>query len=557
MLLDKIKALAAQHQADNIATRRHLHAHPELSYQEFETSKYVQARLTEIGIPFTVIATTGVLGIIEGKNPTKRVIALRADMDALPIIEENTIDYKSTNEGVMHACGHDVHTTILLGAAKVLWTLRDEFEGTIKLLFQPGEEKNPGGASYMIRDGALENPKPQGIVGLHVHPGLNEGKLSFRKGRVMASADELYVSIKGPGGHAATPHQTVDTILVAAQLIQSLQTIISRNRNPQNPSKRVIALRADMDALPIIEENKIDYKSNNDGVMHACGHDVHTTILLGAAKILWSLREEFEGTIKLLFQPGEEKNPGGATYMIRDGALENPKPQGIVGLHVHPGLNEGKLSFRKGRVMASADELYISIKGPGGHAATPHQTVDTILVAAQLIQSLQTIIARNRNPQNPSVLSICSIHGGNTTNVIPSEVKLMGTFRAMDEVWRFQAHDLMLQQAKGIAIATGAEIDFRVDVGYPTVDNEPILTEAAWRLADAYMGKENVEETEKRMGAEDFGYYSQVIPGCFFRLGVRNESAGIVHNVHTPHFNIDEAAIEQGVGMMAWLGTQL
>ncbi len=391
MLLEKIKSLAAQGQEENIAIRRHLHAHPELSYQEFETCKFVQAQLTKIGIPFTVIATTGVLGIIEGKNPSSRVIALRADMDALPIIEENDVDYKSKNEGVMHACGHDVHTTILLGAAKILWSLRGEFEGTIKLLFQPGEEKNPGGASYMIRDGALQNPTPQGIIGLHVHPGLPYGKLSFRKGRVMASADELYVSIKSSGGHAATPHQTVDTVLVAAQLITSLQTIISRNRNPQNPS----------------------------------------------------------------------------------------------------------------------------------------------------------------------VLSICSIHGGNTTNVIPSEVKLMGTFRAMDEVWRFKAHELMLQQAKGLAIATGAEIDFRVDVGYPTVDNEPMITEAAWRLADEYMGAENVEETELRMGAEDFGYYSQVIPGCFFRLGVRNESKDAIHNVHTPVFKVDEDAIANGVGMMAWLGVSL
>ena len=391
MLLEKIKSLAAQGQEENIAIRRHLHAHPELSYQEFETCKFVQAQLTKIGIPFTVIATTGVLGIIEGKNPSSRVIALRADMDALQIVEENDVDYKSKNEGVMHACGHDVHTTILLGAAKILWSLRGEFEGTIKLLFQPGEEKNPGGASYMIRDGALQNPTPQGIIGLHVHPGLPYGKLSFRKGRVMASADELYVSIKSSGGHAATPHQTVDTVLVAAQLITSLQTIISRNRNPQNPS----------------------------------------------------------------------------------------------------------------------------------------------------------------------VLSICSIHGGNTTNVIPSEVKLMGTFRAMDEVWRFKAHELMLQQAKGLAIATGAEIDFRVDVGYPTVDNEPMITEAAWRLADEYMGAENVEETELRMGAEDFGYYSQVIPGCFFRLGVRNESKDAIHNVHTPVFKVDEDAIANGVGMMAWLGVGL
>jgi len=388
MLQQAIKQLAKQYADEFINIRHHLHAHPELSYQEFETSKFVQDKLRSFNIPFEVKATTGVVGIIRGKNPDSRVIALRADMDALPIQEENEVPYKSQNAGVMHACGHDVHTTILLGAAKILNELKNDWEGTVKLIFQPGEERNPGGASYMIKEGVLDNPKPQGIFGLHVHPGLDLGKLSFRKGRVMASADELYVTIRSKGGHAAAPHLTADTVLTASQLIVSLQQVISRNNNPLSPS----------------------------------------------------------------------------------------------------------------------------------------------------------------------VLSICSVQGGHTTNVIPSEVKLMGTFRAMDEAWRTKAHDLIRKQAKGIAEASGAEIELHIDVGYPTVDNDPTLTETGWQLANAYMGKENVEETEIRMGAEDFGYYTQVIPGCFYRLGVRNTEKGIIHNVHTPQFNIDERAIEAGIGMMAWLG---
>jgi hippurate hydrolase len=391
MLKERIQQLAKQYAPDFISIRHHLHAHPELSYQEFETSKFVQEKLTETGIPFSVMATTGVVGIIKGRNPDRRVIALRADMDALPIREENDIPYKSRNEGVMHACGHDVHTTILLGASKILQELKDEWEGTVKLIFQPGEEKNPGGASLMIKEGVLKGPQPQAIFGLHVHPGLETGKVSFRGGMVMASADEIYITIKGKGGHAAAPHLTVDTILVASHLIVALQQVISRNRNPLSPS----------------------------------------------------------------------------------------------------------------------------------------------------------------------VLSITSVQGGHTTNVIPTEVKLMGTFRAMDEEWRFRAHDLIRKLATGLVHSMGAEIDLHIDVGYPMVYNNEALDPIARANAREFIGADNVLETEVRLGAEDFGYYTRQIPGCFYRLGVMNVEKGITSGVHTPTFNIDERAIGIGVGMMAWMGSNI
>ena len=391
MLKEKIKQLAKQYSPEFIKVRHHLHAYPELSYKEFETSKFVQQKLSELNIPFEIKATTGVIGLIEGKNPSKKIIALRADMDALPIKEENDVSYKSQNAGVMHACGHDVHTSVLLGASKILSELKNEFEGTIKLIFQPGEERNPGGASLLIKEGVLENPKPQAIFGLHVHPGL-----------------------------------------------------------------------------PI-----------------------------------------------------------------------------------------GKLSFRSGVVMASADEIFITVRGKGGHAAAPHTTVDTILVASHLVVALQQIISRNRNPFSPSVLSISSFQGGYTTNVIPSEVKLMGTFRAMDEEWRYKAHDLIRKEAIGLVQSMGAEIDILIDVGYPVVLNNEKLNTLAMQQAEIFMGKENISETEMRMGAEDFGYYTHLIPGCFYRLGVMNTEKGITSGVHTPTFNIDESAIEIGMGMMAWLGSSV
>lgn len=322
-------------------------------------------------------------------------------------------------------------------------------------------------------------------------------------------------------------------------------------------SSRVIALRADIDALPIQEENKTTYTSTVPGIMHACGHDVHTSILLGAAKILHETKQDWEGTVKLIFQPGEEKNPGGASILIKEGVLENPAPTAIVGLHVHPILETGKLSFRSGKAMASADEIYVTVKGKGGHAATPHLTADTVLAASELVVALQKVVSRDKDPLSPSVLSMCAINGGFTTNVIPSEVKLMGTFRAMDESWRFNAHKRMQDVAEGIAKSSGAEIDFKIDVGYPTVYNDPVITERAKSIAVSTVGDNNVEEGELRMGAEDFGYYSQKIAGCFFRLGTGNKQKNITSGVHTPTFDIDEDAIEIGMRMMATFGATL
>lgn len=321
----------------------------------------------------------------------------------------------------------------------------------------------------------------------------------------------------------------------------------------KNPGKKTVALRADMDALPIIEQNEVPYKSQNHGVMHACGHDVHTASLLGAAKILHEIRDEFEGTVKLIFQPGEELIPGGASLMIKDKALENPRPSGIIGQHVMPMIPVGKVGFRKGMYMASADELYITVKGKGGHGAMPETLVDPVLIASHMIVALQQVVSRNASPKIPSVLSFGRVEALGATNIIPNEVKIQGTFRTLNEDWRAKAHKHMLQIAHGIVEGMGGKLDFEIRKGYPFLKNADALTEKAQQAAIDYLGAENVLDLDIWMAAEDFAYYTQEIDGCFYRLGTRNESKGITSGVHTPTFDIDEEALEIGSGLMAFI----
>jgi amidohydrolase len=387
MLKERIKALALDIHPNVVRIRRHLHAHPELSFQESETSAYIKEQLTEIGIPWSPIATTGIVAMLEGKLQSENVIALRADIDALPILEKNTVDYASQNNGVMHACGHDFHTASLLGTAQILQSMRDTFGGRIKLLFQPGEEVLPGGASIMIKDGVLQNPAPTAIIGQHAMPRIDAGKIGIRSGKHMASMDAVIVRVIGKGGHGAEPHKNIDPVVIAAQIIIALQQVVSR-----------------------------------------------------------------------IAQPGE-----------------------------------------------------------------------------------------------PTVLSFGKVIADGAVNVIPDEVYMEGTFRAMNETWRDKAHGRMRDMAEGIAASMGAACEFTIIRGYPFLVNERKLTQQVTQYAIEYLGEENVLEEDIWMAAEDFAYYSQAADSCFYLCGVGNSSKGITSSLHTATFNIDENALNTSCGLMAYL----
>jgi len=391
MLLDEIKKLSLHYAHDNVGARRHLHANPELSYQEYNTSKFVASKLKDLGLkPLEGIAGTGIVVLIEGKNPGKKTVALRADMDALPILETNNVSYKSLNPGVMHACGHDVHTASLLGTAKILNEVKNQFEGSVKFIFQPGEEKNPGGASLMIKAGVLDNPKAEVIIGQHVMP---------------------LVSV-------------------------------------------------------------------------------------------------------------------------------------------------GKVGFREGMYMASSDEIYLTVIGKGGHGAAPDLAIDPVVIAAHIIIALQQIISRNASPKQPTVLTFGKISAEGATNIIPGEVKMAGTFRALNEQWREEGLKKIKKMAEGIAESMGGKCEVVISKGYPYLENDPALTKRLRHAAEEYMGKENVVDIELTLGSEDFAYYSQQIPASFYRLGTRNETKGISSYVHTSTFDIDEDALTIGPGLMAWLAVK-
>ncbi|MBI3512225.1 MAG: amidohydrolase [Bacteroidetes bacterium] len=416
---------------------------------------------------------------------------------------------------------------------------------------------------------------------------MSETKTSSLKSSIQNSAQELLPRIINIRRHLhAHPELSFQEFNTCAFVCDELEALgipfvkmtgtgIVALVKGKNPEKKTIALRADLDALPIKEKNKTEYVSQNEGVMHACGHDVHTASLIGVAHLLNKFRNEFEGTVKLIFQPGEEKAPGGASLMIKDGVLENPAPGCILAQHVFPSLPAGKVGFRSGMYMASTDELYMNVKGKGGHAAMVDEYVNPVLIASTIIAALHQFFMEEgtmlkQAKEIPTVLAFGKIEGKGSTNVIPDVVNVEGTFRTMNEEWRTKAHDYMKKTAEAMAKEMGGACEFRVEKGYPFLVNDSLLTDRARAAAEEYLGKENVIELPQRMTAEDFAFYSQKIPACFYRLGTASPDARLLARaskdgndevgqgkfsigVHNANFDVDESSLLTGMGLMAYV----
>lgn len=317
----------------------------------------------------------------------------------------------------------------------------------------------------------------------------------------------------------------------------------------------VVAVRADMDALPINETIDVPYKSRTAGVKHACGHDVHTTVALGVAEVLTRMRGEVRGTVKFIFQPAEEGPPageeGGAKLMIKEGVLDNPRPDAIFGLHVLPTVEVGKVSCNSGATMASSDKFVAHIRGKKVHGAYPHEGVDAVVVAAEAITALQTVRSRKVDATEPLVISVGMIAGGNRFNIIADDVRLEGTMRTLNEDVRKQAQNLMRATLQGVTMAHGAAFDLEFEENAAVTYNNPELVARTLPTMRRLLGSDNITERKPQMGAEDFAYYQQVIPGFFYFLGVGNKQKGITAMIHTPEFDVDEESIVIGVRVMS------
>jgi len=316
---------------------------------------------------------------------------------------------------------------------------------------------------------------------------------------------------------------------------------------------KTIALRADIDALPITEQNNCDYKSENNGVMHACGHDVHTASLMGAILILNEIKSKLSGKVLFVFQPAEEKLPGGAKQMLDEGIFNEYKPDMVIAQHVNPSMKAGTIGFKSGMYMASTDEIYMTVKGKGGHAAMPNQITDTVLIASHIIIALQQIVSRKAFAAIPTVLSFGKVIANGATNIIPDEVKIEGTFRTMNEEWRKEALSQIKFISQNVAKSMGAECDVNIFNGYPSLINDNDVTLKAKKLSEQYLGVENVTDMDVRMTAEDFSYFAQVYPSTMYRIGTSNENNNSQNPLHSATFDIDESVLKYSHGLMAWI----